>query len=107
MSLDISLVRNQPTTVYSSNITHNLTRMADEAGIYKHLWEPEENSYTLASQLIGPLENALTLLKSDPERFKKYNAPNNWGVYEDFVNFIEKYLDACKQYPNATIEIWK
>jgi hypothetical protein len=81
--------------------------MANEAGIYKHLWEPEENDYTLASQLIEPLENALTLLKSDPNHFKEYNAPNGWGVYEDFVNFVENYLNACKQYPNATIEVWR
>jgi hypothetical protein len=26
-----------PTEVFSSNITHNLNKMATEAGIYKHL----------------------------------------------------------------------
>lgn len=29
-------------TVYSRNITHNLTRMAHEAGIYQALWRPGE-----------------------------------------------------------------
>lgn len=97
----------QPTTVFTTNITHNLIKMAEEAGIYKYLWEPEENNITKASQLIEPLENALALLKSKPNHFKKYNDQNNWGTYEDFMDSIEKYLDACKQYPHAEVEIWK
>ena len=35
MSLDVWLVEVLPTEVYSANITHNLNRMADEAGIYE------------------------------------------------------------------------
>ena len=34
--------------VYSANITHNLNTMADEAGIYKHLWRPDEIKITKA-----------------------------------------------------------
>ena len=41
--------------VYSANITHNLTKMADEAGIYECLWRPEEIGITKAGQLIEPL----------------------------------------------------
>jgi signal transduction histidine kinase len=28
--------------LFVSNITHNLNIMADKAGIYQHLWRPEE-----------------------------------------------------------------
>lgn len=43
MSLDVYLEGPPvPQDVFWANITHNLGRMADEAGIYKHLWRPEE-----------------------------------------------------------------
>jgi hypothetical protein len=103
MSLDVSLLVTKPTEVYSANITHNLGRMADEAGIYKHLWRPEELGLTKASELIEPLRAGLALLKSEPERFQKHNAPNGWGKYEHFVPFVENYLAACEETPGATI----
>ena len=89
--------------VYSANITHNLGRMADAAGIYKHLWRPEEIGVTHAAQLIEPLATGLALLQSDPPRFQAFNSPNGWGMYEHFVPFVERYLDACRLYPTATV----
>ena len=38
----------EPEGAYSANITHNLGKMAEEAGIYKHLWRPEEIGITKA-----------------------------------------------------------
>jgi hypothetical protein len=88
--------------VYSDNITHNLTSMANAAGIYEHLWRPEEIGVTHAAQLIEPLAAGLELLRSDPPRFRSFNASNGWGLYENFVPFVERYLDACRRYPTAT-----
>lgn len=65
MSLDVALYgpeRDQPCRctcgheharrerpcLYDANITHNLNRMADEAGIYEHVWRPEEIGVTTA-----------------------------------------------------------
>jgi hypothetical protein len=48
--------------VYTANITHNLNRMAKEAGIYKHLWRPDEIGITLAGELIEPLQSGLALV---------------------------------------------
>jgi hypothetical protein len=105
MSLDISLIKVMPTSVYSSNITHNLGKMADAAGIYRHLWRPEEIGITKAAQLIEPLEAGLALLKSDPERFKAYDAENGWGRYDNFVPFVEEYLAAAREHPDADVEV--
>lgn len=107
MSLDVYLTAVRPTKVYSANITHNLGRMADEAGIYRHLWRPEEIGITTAGQLIEPLSVGLELLKSDPSRFKAYNSPNGWGLYEHLVPFVEQYLEACKENPDAEIGVWR
>jgi hypothetical protein len=111
MSLSVYLMRenflglDEPTEVYSSNITHNLGKMADEAYIYEHLWRPEEIGVTRAGQLIAPLEQALSFLKREPEHFERFNAPNGWGKYEHFVPFVENYLVACRENPDATVSV--
>lgn len=105
MSLDVCLTAVRPTSVYEANITHNLGRMAEAAGIYKHLWRPEEIDISLAGDLIAPLERGLAALKADPERFRQFDAPNGWGKYEHFVPFVEKYLDACRENPDATVNV--
>lgn len=91
--------------VYSANITHNLGAMADEAGIYKHLWRPDEIGVTKAGQLVEPLRTGLALMKSDPPRFEKHNAKNGWGLYEHFVPWVEKYLAACEENPTADVRV--
>jgi hypothetical protein len=91
--------------VYDRNITHNLNAMASEAGIYECCWRPDEVGITRAKQLIKPLQDGLALLKSDPERFKKFDATNGWGTYDHFVPWVEKYLEACEQYPEAEVRV--
>jgi hypothetical protein len=89
--------------VFDANITHNLNKMAEAAGIYEHLWRPDEIGATHARELIEPLEKGLQLLRDKPEWFRQFNSPNGWGVYENFIPFVEKYLEACKRYPGATV----
>lgn len=89
--------------VFSANITHNLGKMAQEAGIYKYIWRPEDLGITTAKELIEPLKVGLQLLKDKPDHFQKFNSPNGWGLYEHFVPFVEKYLNACKEYPESKI----
>ena len=91
--------------VYWANITHNLGKMANEAGIYEALWRPEEIGKTKASEIVELLEKGLADLKTRPEYFEKFNSPNGWGMYEHFFPFVEKYLEACKEYPDAVIEV--
>jgi len=91
--------------IYSANITHNLNVMAEEAGIYKHLWRPEENGITKAKQLIKPLRAAVAAMKSDPPRFEKHNAANGWGTYKVFLPWIEEYLAACERNPHAYVSV--
>lgn len=92
-------------TVYSANITHNLNKMADAAGIYRHLWRPEELGITKAKELIEPLHNGLEKLKEDPARFDQLNPSNGWGTYAGLVSFVENYLAACIKHPEAIIRV--
>lgn len=129
MSLDVSL--RDPTATYNAgylydaNITHNLGEMAEEAGIYEALWRPHrlvegynvpegdheeewkfEDSVTIqAKDVIELIETGLNDLKSRPEHFKQFNSPNGWGMYKHFVPFVEKYLNALKEYPEAIVKV--
>ena len=111
MSLDVYLETNtcpmcgRRDEGYSANITHNLNKMADEAGIYGVVWSPEENGVAHARQLIQPLRKALAMMKAEPERFKQHDALNGWGTYAQFLPWLELYLAACEQTPDATISV--
>lgn len=120
MSLDVYLTRKkwvsydegkthteQNETVYNANITHNLGKMAGEAGVYIALWRPEEIGKKKAGEIVELLEKGLADLKARPEHFEKFNSPDEWGMYGDFVPFVQKYLKACKKYPDAIIAVSK
>lgn len=91
--------------VYSANITHNLTEMADAAGIYKACWHPDEIGVTRARQLIPLLEAGLAKLVADPKHYSKFDAPNGWGTYEHFVPWVARYLEACRAHPEAEVRV--
>ena len=93
--------------VYSANITHNLGQMAAAAGIYEYLWRPDEIGITKAAQLIEPLRQGLLNLKSNPVYFKKFDAPNGWGTYKQFVPWVEEYLRACEENLGASVRVWR
>ena len=109
MSLDIYLqdptAKNEIEPLYCTNITHNLGKMADKAGIYKALWRPEKIDVKYAKDIIEIVEKGLKDLKARPEYFKQFNSPNKWGIYEHFVPFVTEYLEALKQYPESKIEV--
>ena len=110
---------------YDANITHNLVQMANKAGIYEALWRPyrlvdgydipdgdneaeyefEESHTIFARDIIDALEKGLADLEARPEYFEQFNSPNGWGLYEHFVPFVRSYLEACRQYPNAIVEV--
>lgn len=137
MSLDVSLYRNYHVSydggktleerkedVYSANITHNLGKMAAEAGIYEALWRPyrlkpgydipeddhkaqweyEDNNPVRAYEIIPIIEKGLEDMIARPAHYKTFDSSNGWGLYKHFVPFIEKYLEALKEYPESFVE---
>lgn len=89
--------------VYERNITHNLAKMASEAGCYDACWRPGEHGITHARDLIEPLRDALAALQSDPEHFKTFNPANGWGDYDSLIDFVAEYLAACERWPDAEV----
>lgn len=111
MSLDVYLYMKECQAcgahpmLFNANITHNLGPMAKEAEIYDILWRPDENGIEIAMQLIDQLEDAIKIMQKDPERFKKYDSENGWGLYEHFVPWLSDYLEACKDNPEAEVSV--
>lgn len=91
--------------VFSANITHNMGRMAQAVDIYTALWRPDEQGWTYAKDITGMLERGLKRLLKSPDNFKKYNPESGWGDYDGLVEFTKNYLEACKAYPEAKIEV--
>lgn len=111
--------------IYCNSITHNLTDMAEEAGIYEALWRPyrlksnyniseddyekqhefEDNNVVQAKELIDILNTGLNKLLEDPNKYKKFNPDNGWGSYEGLVEFLINYLEACHNYPESVVKV--
>lgn len=92
-------------TLFHANITHNLGKMAEVAGIYQTLWRPDEIGITQAAQLVSPLAAGLGKLISDPEGYRRLNPSNGWGNYEGLLDFVSRYLAACEQWGTAKVRV--
>lgn len=111
MSLDVDLMVTQPVSVFTWNITHNLTKMADDVvlsngkNLYQVLWRPDEHGWKFARDISEMLDEGWNILLSDPERFRKFNPENGWGSYDGLCDFVYKYRNACWDNPDAELSI--
>ena len=122
VSYDMETFTPENEELFSANITHNLCEMADAAGIYEALWRPYmlhkdykhfniyddeyefEQSVTIyAKDIVDIVETGLQKMKKNPEYYSKFNSPNGWGTYENFVPWVERYLAALKEYPESKV----
>lgn len=112
MSLDVDLYFEVDTggpepryfEVFEANYTHNITKMAAEAGIYKYIWHPEDcTEVKTAGDLIESLRAGIKLMEDDPRRFIRLNPENGWGSYDTFLPWVRRYLQACVENPKALI----
>lgn len=95
--------------VFDANITHNLTEMADKAGLYDPLWNGHIEGHVIetAGDLAHILNPAIRHMDLNPDYYRQFNANNGWGTYEQFVPWLEKLRDNCLEYPKAKIKISK
>ena len=111
MSLDVYLDGNtcahcgRSDETFWQNYTHNAGKMATEAGIYDCLWEPDLHSMWFAEDLIQPLRAGIAAMKDDPMRFMRLQPGTDWGSYDTFLPWCEKYLAACIANPTAKVRV--
>lgn len=104
MSLDIWLKVGEE-TVFEWNITHNLRRMAEEAGFAEAAWRPDCNGWSRASQIADTIFDGVSWLVRNREGAEVFNPSNGWGNYEGLLAFAFAYARACFDYPDAEIRV--
>jgi len=107
MSLDVSIKAYRVVEVFDYNITHNLINMAKAVDLYIPIWRPEELGLDVVhgSNLIPYLEFGITKLIERKEELQLLNAKNGWGTYDQFFDFVQAYLKACKENFDGIIEV--
>lgn len=103
MSLDIDLIE-YGESMWSANMTHNLNKIAIEAGVYECLWRPDEIGVKYARDNISNLRFALGIFYSKYDELKKLNPSNGWGDIDGLIEVTQGFLRACMEHPNAIIE---
>ena len=94
-------------TVYDANITHNLGKIAKEAGIYQALWRPDECGITTADQLVPILGPGLTYLREHIDELRELEPSNGWGTVENLIDFTQDYLRAARHHDKTTVTVWR
>lgn len=103
--LDVDSLEKVSDCVYESNITHNLAEVAGQCGCYEACWRPEDIAALYARDIIPKLEAGLLYLTQNRAALRKYEPDNGWGTVDDFERFLNNYLQACKTYPHARIDV--
>ena len=100
MSYGVRLTATVPTTVHEAGITSNLGPMFRQALGYGLKDLPTD-----ATACIEPLERAVHDMIVSPDTYRELNPPNGWGDYDGALTFLQRLLQACREYPNAAVEI--
>lgn len=51
------------------------------------------------------LYGGLDDMERRPQYFKQFNPSNGYGSYDDFIFWIQNYLEACEDNPKALISV--
>ena len=110
MSLDIYLYidvdagSSEPTriTLLDRNITHNLGRMWQLAGVYDALYERDGQ---VAGDTWRTLMAGVEFMKTHPAECRALDSPNGWGTYKDALPWLEEVTEAFRKHPKATIGV--
>lgn len=90
---------------HSQNVTHNLRPLAEQGGLAKPLWYPEEANIRTAAELIPHLQTGLQQLVVDPVRLRAMNPENGWGSYDEFIPWLIALLTYCIEHPQSRITV--
>ena len=104
MGIDISVKAIVEAIVVDENITHNLTGMWTEAGIYDALYNSEGKR---VSDVLPDLKAGLRKMVADPTHYQTFDSPNGWGTYKNAVPWLYHLITEMEEYPDGIIEISK
>ena len=88
--------------VFSANITHNVAKMWNTAGIWEALYESAGKS---AADVLPSLRQGLAHMRDNPAIYKALNAPNGWGTYDNALPWLAKLVDAFEEHYKGIIGV--
>lgn len=88
--------------LFDRNITHNISEMWNEAGIWEALYESDGEK---PSEIIDVLKKGLKDMNDRPEFYKQFNPSNGWGDYDGAISFLTDVIEACENFPDAVINV--
>ena len=109
--------------VFVTGLPHTLRSLAWEVKLYEALWRPhmlyteedfntkeEEEAFEdsldiRAESLINVLQNGLNLLREREKEVRPFAPKIGVGTYEQLVETVASYLEACQKYPFARVII--
>src|SRR5262245_48563987 len=94
--------------LWHGTLSHTLAPMAQAANLYEALWCPQTVGRSTADQMVTVLRQGLAWLESAPDYFVNFELHiyrAHCGTYLDFVTFVRTYLEACRCYPDAHIQV--
>jgi hypothetical protein len=102
-----SNVKSPGRRVWQHHLTPCVKEMVIESGLQEVTWGLyERDGWGRPEKLVPTLEKALNELKSHPDRFIPLQ--KDIGIastYKGLIGFVESYLQACRDYPEARIGI--
>jgi hypothetical protein len=93
------------------NLTHNLTEMAAECGLYEPLWRPyitagkKEGDEIYCYEIVECLKKGIECAKANEKKLRELSPENGWGTYEGLLRSATKLLELCEKYPKGIVEV--
>ncbi len=86
----------------SWNYTSNSVRAWREAGA-----DLAEFHDKTAAECAPILAAAIEVMRSDPIKYKAFDAANGWGSYETLIPALNELYYTLKRHPKATVKVWR
>jgi hypothetical protein len=88
--------------LYWRNITHNVSPMWIEAGVYDALYESNGKQ---AGEVLDALKAGYFDMITWPLTYQQLDPPNGWGDYEGALEFLRDFMVTCAKHPKAVIRV--
>jgi hypothetical protein len=103
VSYDVYLEATTPTgteVVWERNHTSNTSNMWRHAGCDIAAFDGKP-----ASELGAAAARAIAAIVTEPEKYTPMEPRNRWGTLLSTVRFLTDIWDACRDWPNTTVQI--
>jgi len=109
--------------VFDENVGGSIVDLAERIGLPECIWRPDEYAIDKAGQLIEPLAAGLAITRATTDRktpiateyIHRSNGTclarsvdsNEVATTSRLASVVSRYLEACREHPDATVTVWR